>query len=163
MSKFRRGSVMFCRYCGLSLQNDSSFCSSCGKSLATESIMPPAPIARTEEELVSVPPPPPPSPGTSLPNYGVVAFPAEHAPPNKNAKSIMIAILAIPFGILAFSVSLNSIRYFWGGNVTMEGAISHALVAGIGIGLFSLLLYIRPRTMRTTQSELDEAARRSGL
>jgi hypothetical protein len=151
---------MFCRYCGSDLPNDSAFCFSCGKALATEAIVQATPIAR-DRELVRPVPPPPPS-GFGYPAAG--DFAAQKAPPNKNAKSIVIAILAIPLGIVTFMVSMNSIRYFWGGDVTLQGAIFHAVTAGIAIGLFSLLLYVRPRTMQAAGNpEIDPAGRRPDL
>jgi hypothetical protein len=104
---------MFCRYCGSGLPNDSAFCFSCGKALASQAIEQPIPVAQTNRGLVRpVPPVPPPPPPSGFANPGAGGFAAVEAPPNKNAKSIVIAILAIPFGIVAISASINSIRYF---------------------------------------------------
>ena len=71
----------------------------------------------------------------------------------KNMKSVVFAILAIPLGILAFLAILGTMRYFYSGQVTLDGWIRHVIPTAILVGLFSLLLWKRPRTMEPTEDE----------
>ena len=75
----------------------------------------------------------------------------------KNLKSVVMAILAIPLGILTFMAVVATMTYFYSGRVTLDGWVFHVVPTAILVGLFSLLLWKRPKTMAPAENEETKA------